>query len=130
MFEQKDCAACDELHGDILKRPETRAFVEQFDVVLLDMWSKTPLQTPDGRDTTARQWAQDLEVQYGPTLVMFDTEGKQAFRAEAYLKAFHIQSVLDYVASGAYRDQPEFQRFVQARAADFAARGIHVDLME
>ena len=41
---------------------------------------------------------------------------REAFRVEAYLRPFHLASSLDYVASGAYRNEPSFQRYVQARA--------------
>jgi thioredoxin-related protein len=129
-FEQAECAACDELHLDILKRPESRKLLADFDVALLDMWGKTPVTTPAGKATTAAAWAQELNVQYAPTLVLFDADGAETFRAEAYLKAFHVQSVLDYVASGAYKTQPSFQRFVQARAEALEAEGVHIDLME
>lgn len=129
-FEQTECAACDELHLDILKRPESRKLLTDFDVALLDMWGKTPVTTPVGKATTAAAWARELGVQYAPTLVLFDARGTEVFRAEAYLKAFHIQSVLDYVASGAYKTQPSFQRFVQARANALEAQGVHIDLME
>jgi len=130
MFEQKECAPCDELHLDILKRPESREQLARFDVLLLDMWSKEPLVRPDDKTTSAAQWAQDLNVQYAPSLVFFDAAGQEVFRTEAYLKAFHIQSSMDYVASYAYREQPDFQRFIAARADALEAQGIHVDLME
>ncbi len=131
LFEQKDCAACDELHLDIFKREESRELLEQFDVVLLDMWSSsTSLRTPDGTDSTAAEWSQQLGIQYAPTLVLFDSSGREAFRTEAYLKAFHIQSALDYVLSGAWREQPSFQRFIAARADRLEAQGQHLDIME
>ena len=50
--------------------------------------------------------------------------------AEAYLKGFHTHAALEYVLSGSYREQPSFQRFVQARADAYEARGVHVNLME
>ena len=130
MFEQKDCLHCDEMHLDILKREESKKLLSQFDVVLLDAWSDTPVEMPTGERTTASDWAKKLNIHYVPTLVMFDRAGQEVFRAEAYLKAFHIQSALDYVLSGAYRTQPNFQRFVQARADALEAQGIHVDLMQ
>lgn len=130
LFEQKDCAACDELHEDILSREESRKLLSKFDVALFDMWSKTPLITPDGKATTAAEWAKELKIQYVPTLVMFDENGKEVFRSEAYLRAFHVQSVLDYVASGAYRKQPNFQRYIGARADALEAQGVHIDLMD
>lgn len=129
-FEQIDCATCDELHTDILKREDSRKQLERFDVALFDMWSKTPLTTPAGKPATAAEWARELNIQYAPTLVLFDPDGKEVFRAEAYLRSFHVQSVLDYVASGAYLEQPNFQRYLQARADALEAQGIHVDLMD
>jgi len=130
LFEQKDCAPCDELHLDILTRPESGEQLARFDVALLDMWSTDPVTRPDGKTGSAAQWAQELGVQYAPSLVFFDAAGVEVFRAEAYLKAFHVQSSMDYVASRAYLDQPNFQRFISARAAALEAQGIHVDLMQ
>ncbi len=130
MFEQKDCAPCDELHLDILQRPESREQLERFDVVLLDMWSQEKIERPDGKASTVAEWAKELNVLYAPSLVFFDNNAKEVFRAEAYLKAFHIQSSMDYVASGAYREQPSFQRFISARAEELGAQGIYINLME
>lgn len=129
-FEQVDCAACDELHQDILVRPESKTLLSNYDVVVLDMWAKTPVTAPAGRSTTVADWARELQVQYAPTLILFDAQGNEAFRTEAYLKAFHIQSALDYVATGAYRTQPNFQRYIQARAEALEAKGVHVDIMQ
>jgi thioredoxin-related protein len=130
LFEQKSCLACDELHLDILKRKESRPLLDALQIVQLDMWSDTPLVTPDGRRTTAREWVKQLNVSYAPSMVFFDASGKEVFRVEAMLKAFHVQSVLDYVGSGAYRKYPEFQRFIEARADAMRARGITVDLLK
>ena len=129
LFEQKDCAHCDELHLDIFKREETRALLDGFDIVLLDMWTDGELETPDGKQTSVSDWARQLGIQYAPTMVMFD-QGKEVFRTEAYLKAFHTQSSLDYVLSGGYKEQPNFQRYIAARADALEAQGIHVDLMQ
>jgi len=130
MFEQKECAPCDELHLDILQRPESREQLQRVDAVLLDMWSNAPLRRPDGKTTSVAQWAGELNVQYAPTLVFFDEHGIEVFRTEAYLKAFHTQSAIDYVASAAYREQPSFQRYISARADALEARGVHVDIMK
>ena len=129
-FEQKDCAPCDELHTDILQRPASREQLARLDAVLLDMWSGEPVRRPDGRTSTVTEWARELDVKYAPSLVFFDRDGREVFRSEAYLRSFHIQSVMDYVSSGAYRDQPSFQRFIAARADALEAQGIHVDLMD
>jgi len=50
------------------------------------------------------------------------------FRIDAYLRPFHLASALDYVASGAYRKEPSFQRYLQARAEHLRGRGERIDL--
>ena len=130
MFEQKQCLICDELHLDILQREESRKEMAKLDIVLLDMWSKARLVAPDGRQLLARDWARELNIQNAPSFVFFDAAGKEVFRAEAYLRAFHIQGVMDYVSSGGYEEQPSFQRWLSAKADRLEAQGIHVDLWE
>ena len=128
LFEQTQCAACDELHQRGLRSPAARALIEKFDVARLELFGTDRLVTPRGKTLTAELWARELKVAYTPTLVFFDAGGAEVFRVEAYLKPFHLASSLDYVASGAYRAEPKFQRYIQARAERIRASGGRVDL--
>ena len=130
MFEQKKCNTCDELHLDILKRKESIALLSRFDVAVLDMWSSQIVTTPSGKKMKIRDWAKKLDVKYAPSLLFFDGKGNEVFRADAYLKAFHTQSVMDYVSSGAYKTQSNFQRYIDKRADHLREQGIEVNLME
>jgi thioredoxin-related protein len=130
MFEQPACAACDELHLDILKREASLAQLRRLDVVVLDMWSNENIVTPDGRKLKIYDWAKQLNIEYAPSLVYFDAFGKEVFRSDAYLKAFHLQSGMDYVASSAYLEQPNFQRYIEDRAARLREQGVVIDLMK
>jgi thioredoxin-related protein len=130
LFEQKKCRDCDEMHKDIFKRKETLAQVKKFNVVRMDIWSKDKIVSPAGKSMTMKEFAKQLDVKYVPSLVFFDGTGNDVFRTEAYLKSFHIQSVMDYVASGEYKTEPSLQRFLQRRAEKLEAQGIHVDLMD
>lgn len=129
LFEQGSCIACDELHRDTLSRSELAYALTNVDVAQVDLRSTDTLQTPDGRQLSARDWARELGIQYAPSLVFFDRQGHEVFRTEAYLRAFHVHGAIDYVVSGAYRWQPSFQRFLQHRTEMLAERGIKVDLM-
>ncbi|RMG38248.1 MAG: thioredoxin [Gammaproteobacteria bacterium] len=129
-FEQRVCRECDELHNDILQRKEVAIALTNLDTAVVDMWSKEKLQTPDGREMPINQWAKELGIQFAPSLVFFDTRGQEVFRTEAYLRTFHTHGAIDYVVSGAYRFQPNFQRFLQHRTDVLHARGFEVDLME
>jgi thioredoxin-related protein len=130
LFEQKDCPNCDELHLDVFKRKETKEQLGRFAVYQVDIWSDDSLVTPSGEKIKARDWAKKLDIKYAPSLVFFDAAGKEVFRAEAYLKSFHVQSVLDYVASGAYLKETEFQRYIEVRADKLREKGVEINLME
>lgn len=130
LFEQGSCADCDELHEDILSRGAIATALSNVDVAQVNLWSSERLRTPDGRELPARDWARELGIQYAPSLVFFDRQGKEVFRTEAYLRSFHIHGAIDYVVSDAYRWQPSFQRFLQHRTEVLEQRGIHVDLMD
>ena len=130
MFEQKKCSPCDELHLDIAKRKESVELLSRFNVAVLDMWSDRVVKTPSGKNMKIRDWAKKLDVKYAPSLLFFDESGKEVFRSDAYLKAFHTQTVMDYVATGAYKTQSNFQRYVDQRADHLREQGIEVNLMQ
>ncbi|MCU7843173.1 MAG: thioredoxin fold domain-containing protein [Candidatus Thiodiazotropha sp. (ex Monitilora ramsayi)] len=130
MMEMKQCPPCDELHQEILSRPELQKSLSEFDVAVIDVWSSEKLVTPTGERISANDWASNLEINYTPSLIFFDDLGREIFRMEAFLKRFHIHAVMDYVTTGSYREQPNFQRFVQARADHMREQGIEVNLME
>ncbi len=88
----------------------------------------TALVTPDGRKSTADAWARELAVAYTPSVVFFGPSGAEVFRIGAYLRPFHLASAFDYVGSGAYRDEPAFQRYIQLRADRIREAGGDVDL--
>lgn len=127
-FEQKDCPSCAELHQQVLTDPDTRAVLRKLDVVQLDMWSKTPVTTPQGKQLTAREWAKALDVKYAPTIVVFDERGREIIRSEAFFKTFHTQGIFAYAVEGAYKTEPNFQRYLSARAEKFREQGKDVDI--
>ena len=127
-FERADCPDCDRLHEKVLADPATRALVEQFETVQLDVATDAPVITPGGARTTASAWARALDLGYSPAIVFFDRQGREVMRIEAFLKTFHVQSVFDYVLREAYLTEPSFQRFISSRAEKLRAEGHEVDI--
>lgn len=120
IFEQFDCHSCDVLHTDPLSDPVTRELLDNFEVRQLDMWSNQPVLTPGGERTTARRWADELGINYAPTLVFFDEQGREIIRIGSVVQLYRLRGVLEYVSSKAYLEFPTYQswrRFMRAQAS-------------
>jgi len=128
LFETPHCTGCDELHRDGFSRDEVRAEIQRFDVVRFPLGEPLSVITPGGRNTRADEWARTLNIVYTPSIVFFDASGKEVIRTEAYFRPFHLAGAFAYVSSGAYRREPSFQRFLQARAERMRLEGKTVDL--
>lgn len=128
LFETRRCKPCDEMHDNAFARPSLKAALAKFDIARLGLGDRAAIVTPDGRRVDAADWARELKVEFTPAVVFFDDRGREVFRFDGYTRPFHFESAFDYVASGAYRRQPQFQRFVQERADKRRAAGQAVDL--
>jgi len=128
LFEQRQCPDCDRLHDELLPDPEIRRLLKRYEVVQLDMWSGTPLVTPEGKTVTAREWARELGVIYAPTLVVMDPGGSEIIRSEAVFKRFHTASILGYGLDGSYLQEPSFQRYLSTRSEHIREQGKDVDI--
>ncbi len=104
-FEQGDCHACDVLHGQLLQDGTIRGLIQGLDSVQLNMHADTPVVTPAGVRTRARDWAAELGFFYAPTLVFFDEQGREILRLDSLARFYRLSQVLGYVSSRAYRDQ-------------------------
>jgi len=113
-FEQGDCHACDVLHTGPLQQADIRRRLNELDATQLDIWSDTLVQTPDGRRTTAKKWADKLGLFYTPTLIFFDDNGDEILRVDSVVQFYRLRNVLDYVITGAYLEYPTFQQWRSA----------------
>lgn len=110
-FEQGNCHACDILHTEPLQRKTIRRLFSRFESVQLDMWSDTPVITPNGEQTTAKKWAAELDIFYAPSIVFFDEKGKEIIRVDSVVHFFRLRNVINYVLSRGYLTEPNFLRW-------------------
>ncbi len=119
---QDNCQFCVEWQ-DLLNSDKTKQWRDQFEMMQFNINNKAI--TIDST-ISENQWINNKNIAFVPTLVFFDTDGTEIMRADGYLRTFHLESVLDYVLSDAYKTEPEFQRFLQARAEHQREQGIDV----
>ncbi len=133
LFEQSDCAECKELHGDVFRRLPVYQKLKQYTITQVDINSSQPITTPNGQKMAQKEYARTLNIQYTPSIYFYQpgqkgAEHQPVFKAEAYLKSFHMQVLLDYVLQQGYLSEPEFQRYVQDYADKLRAQGKEVDI--
>ena len=80
-------------------------------VIQLNMWADTPVVTPQGVSTTAKDWAKSLEIFYAPTIVFFDGTGKEIIRVDSVTYFYRLWGVLDYVNKKGYEKSKDYQEW-------------------
>lgn len=134
LFEQRGCPYCKEMHEVNFRKEKIVSFlIENFIVVQLDLWGSREVIDLDGEAMEERELARQWHVNFTPTVVFLGTPeeiaaGKnEVARLPGYFKPFHFLSMLEFVRSGAYRDQ-NFQRFLQMKFEEYKAKGIDPDV--
>ena len=110
-FEQSECHACDVLHAQPLQQDAILEQLRRFETVQLDIHADTPLVTPSGERTTAREWARSLGLFYTPSILFFDPHGKEIMRVDSVVQFYRLRNVLSYITSGGYLTEPNYQRW-------------------
>ncbi len=127
-FEKENCSDCALIHSKILTDKTTRDIVKRFNNVQLDVNSTEQIVTPTGETKMITKWAEELNIGYQPSVVLFDRKGKEVMRIAGFLKTFHFQSVFDYVFEKAYLTEPSFQRYITARGEKIRSLGFNTDI--
>lgn len=99
-FHQEGCPYCAKLVEESFNNPQTEAFVRQhFDGITINMWGDRDVVSISGKRFTEKTFAAALKVQYTPTLVFLDEQGKVALRLNGYYPSDHFRKALRYVAT-------------------------------
>ena len=108
-FEQGNCHACDLLHSAPLSKELSIGEIEKMNVIQLNMWADTEVITPQGKKTTAKEWAKSLDLFYTPSIVFFDTNGKEIIRVDSVTHFYRLWGVMDYVNQEGYKTTKDYQ---------------------
>jgi thioredoxin-related protein len=108
-FEQGNCHTCDLLHSDPLAKAESIHEIEKMNAIQLNMWADTPVITPKGEKTTAKEWAKSLDIFYAPSIVFFDSDGNEIIRVDSVTHFYRLWGVLDYVNNEGYMKSTDYQ---------------------
>ncbi len=130
LFEDATCRACDALHDGHFADPEVNRALKDFVLVRLDSRSDKPITMPDGAQTTARQFAGDLGINYHPTLVLYD-QGKEIARIDSMFYRYHFIGLLEYVGQRQYVKYPDSPfDYINAKTDALTAAGQDVSVAD
>ena len=110
-FEQGNCHACDLLHSAPLSKELSIQEIEKMNVIQLNMWADTAVITPQGKKTTAKEWARSLDLFYTPSIVFFDPNGKEIIRVDSVTHFYRLWGVMDYVNQEGYKKTRDYQEW-------------------
>ena len=141
LIEQKGCPYCREMHEKNFSREDiVKTTTEKFVVIQVNMWGARDVVDFDGETLSESDLMRKWAVSFTPTTLFFawDDANKPpanmrealAFRMPGYFKPFHHISGLEYVSSDGYKEQPSFQRWLQAKADKMREEGKEVKIWE
>ena len=141
LWEQNGCPYCAEMHAVNFEREEIVSYLEEnFMVIQLNMWGSREVTDFDGEAMEERALARKWFVNFTPTTLFFALDDPDnppesmrealAFMLPGYFKPFHHISSLEYVATDGYIEQPNFQRWLQAKADHMREQGLEVNLWD
>ncbi len=98
-FHQEGCPYCAKLVDENFTNPQIESYVRQnFDGISINMWGDREIISIGGRSYTEKTFAEALKVQYTPTILFLNEQGKVILRLNGYYSPEKFKQALHYVA--------------------------------
>lgn len=98
-FHQEGCPYCARLVDENFADPMIEAYVRKhFDGISINMWGDREIVTVGGKSFTEKTFSEALKVQYTPTMLFLNEEGKVILRLNGYYPPDKFRKALQYVA--------------------------------
>ena len=97
-FHQAGCPYCNLLvERNLAQKDIEKTMRKHFDVIALNLWGDRDVATVDGQTFTEKSFAAALGVQYTPTLMFLNEQGRVVLRIDGYYPPQNFRVALDYV---------------------------------
>jgi len=122
LFEDDDCAPCEQYHQQVLADGAIRERLGGFDVVRLDAAdAHTPVLTPAGKQTSPADWYQSLGFTQLPALAFFNEDGENVQATDALVLQSRMNNLIGFVIDRAYERGWNYQRYARSQALEKAS---------
>jgi thioredoxin-related protein len=78
--------------------------------------------TPEGEALTPKGWANQLDINYLPTVVFYSENGREVVRLDSMIMPYKMAGVLQYVREKGYLIEPQLQRWRRLKAIEAASK--------
>jgi len=125
-FYQDGCPYCAKLlRENFADRTTVELVRERFDVVAINLWGDREVTGFLGEPTTEKAFASRLKVQFTPTILLLDEEGRVVLRINGYFPPHKLRTALRYVAERRERSGERFQDFYLSQDTKAASGELH-----
>lgn len=111
ILEDRACSDCASFHDDLLSRADVKASLGEIKVVRLDTDSTEPITDVDGNQTSAKDWARSLQVDYRPAVLFFD-KNREIVRVDNRLWSWNFTGIISWVAGRHYDKYPDMYEYM------------------
>ena len=106
-FGQKRCPYCKaQLENNWGKKDVLNYTLKNFDVIAINVRGQKPVIDFNGKTWTEKTYASAQNAHFTPSLVFYDTQGREALRLRGYRPPYQFRAALEYVADGHYLKEP------------------------
>lgn len=112
VFHQDGCPYCNIfVERNLAQKDIEERLKKDFDVLEINMWGDREVASVDGQTFTEKTFASALKVQFTPTVLFLDEQGKLALRINGYYQPDKFRLALDYV-TGKMETKLSFNEFI------------------
>jgi thioredoxin-related protein len=105
-FGQENCAYCKQLMEVDFGKPDISNYTRRnFDVIAIDIWGSREIVDVQGQRLTEREFAVREKTNFTPSLIFYDTGGREALRLRGYYPPYKFRAALHYVVEGFYKQE-------------------------
>jgi len=116
IFHQSGCPYCNAFVERNLAQKDIEDILKtKFDVIELNMWGDREVVSVGGETYSEKEFAKALNVQFTPTILFLNEQGKLALRLNGYYGPDRFRVALDYVTNK-MEDQQTFTDFLEANS--------------
>ena len=124
-FGQDGCPYCTALmQTNFSQRSITEKTRRHFVAIALNLWGDREVAWLDGRRMSEKALGRELRVQFTPTLMFLDEQGKVVLRLDGYLPPNRFEAALDYAAGLAGKGM-RYDEYVKTVAKEAASAKLH-----